>query len=220
MLVIANYVIDNMSEKDFNVPFAWIYEEIVQYAGHKFEDVKMPKFTWARKMIISELTDHGCFHEGEELTSEVLYRLKQLYYDDDLITDVIKNEYEVTRYNGNIIVCILKLPPEKILTKFIASVGVNRKKPIHDCKIETIKQICTRIKKRDPNNILAVIPEFNSMVYLNGSGKIKSGMDELDPLCDTLCMFVKNTPEGQALVERMSQMPPHSLISSPDDSDE
>ena len=58
------------------------------------------------------------------------------------------------------------------------------------------------------------------MVYLNGSGKIKSRMNELDPLCDTLCMFVKNTLEGQALVERMSQMPPHSLIASPEDSDE
>lgn len=211
MSVIADYVIDHMSKKDFNVPVAWIYEDIVRYAGQKFEDVKMPKFAQARKMIISELADNGLFQDGERLTSEVLYRLNQFYYYGNRITDVIEHEYELTRYAGKIIVCILKLPSESILMKYIASVGDYNDKSIHNCKIDTIKKICSRIKNRDPDNILAVIPEFNRMVYQNASGKIRSGMDELDPLCDTLCMFVKNTPEGQALVERMSQMPPHFL---------
>ena len=74
-------------------------------------------------------------------------------------------------------------------------------------KIDSIRKLCDRVKKRDPENILAVIPESNRMVYLNETGKINNKMKELDPICDTLLMFVKNTPAGRELVNSMSLTP-------------
>lgn len=46
------------------------------------------------------------------------------------------------------------------------------------------------------------------MVYLNENAKISRKMDEINPICDTLLVFVKNTPEGCELVKQMEYQPP------------
>ena len=218
--IIAEYLTTIQPDEASLLPAAAFYDDIVKYAEKKHKRTAMPKFLQARKLMIAELEEAELYCSSERFTSEVIFRMQELYYDEEDLENRLRFEYDISCYSGEVIICTVPLQTLEQMKLITGGISAEKEKSELWGKINTFQRICTRIKKSDPDNILAVIPEFNSMVYLNGSGKIKSGMDELDPLCDTLCMFVKNTPEGQALVERMSQMPPHSLISSPNDSDE
>ena len=166
-----------------------LYEDIKGFASLKHPDVQMPKFSMARKMIISELTESALFQTGERLTADVLYRLKKVYYDDAVIENVLQKEYDVSCYAGDIIVCTLELPPDDIIKKLMQGISENKGKSALWGKINTIQKICTIIK------------ETNRMVYINDKGQINSAVKDLEPICSTLCMFVKKTPEGQAIIE-------------------
>ena len=192
MLVIAEFVIREMSEKDLQIPVELLYEDIKGFASLKHPDVQMPKFSMARKMIIAELTESALFQAGERLTADVLYRLKKVYYDDAVIENVLQKEYNVSCYAGDIIVCTLELPPDDIIKKLMQGISENKGKSALWGKINTIQKICTIIKERDPDNI--------RMVYINDKGQINSAVKDLEPICSTLCMFVKKTPEGQAII--------------------
>ena len=205
MLVIAEFVLRERSEKDLSIPVELLYEDIKGFASLKHPDVQMPKFSMARKMIIAELTESALFQTGERLTADVLYRLKKVYYDDAVIENVLQKEYDVSCYAGDIIVCTLELPPDDIIKKLMQGISENKGKSALWGKINTIQKICTIIKERDPDNILAVIPETNRMVYINDKGQINSAVKDLEPICSTLCMFVKKTPEGQAIIESFKQ---------------
>lgn len=41
------------------------------------------------------------------------------------------------------------------------------------------------------------------MIHLNSDGKIDKYINDINPLCDTLCMFVKNTPEGKNFINEI-----------------
>lgn len=63
-----------------------------------------------------------------------------------------------------------------------------------------IRRLCRSIKKTNPELILAVVPESNRVIHLNADGKIDREMASLNPICDTLCMFVKDGEEGRKLI--------------------
>ncbi len=220
--IIAEYLTTVQPDETSSLSAAALYDKIVKYTPkkHSLRRTPMPKFAQGRKLIIAALAEANQYQEGERFTSEVIWRMQELYYSEDDLESRLCYEYNVSCYSGEVIICTIKLPPLETMKMLTGGISAEKNKSILWGKINTIQKICTRIKKRDPDNILAVIPEFNRMVYLNGNGKLKSGMDDLDPLCDTLCMFVKNTSEGQALVEKMKQLPPHSLIDSSEGDDD
>lgn len=201
--IAVKYIISGATEEDFLLPVEKLYERIVCFAKNNYPDEWMPKFSQARKIILAELAASGLYEQGERFDTSVFYRLKDLYYDDELIEEVVRYEYEVSCYADAMIVCTIKLPPTEIMDGIIS--GISKKKSRSEMwgKIDSIRKICDRIKKRDPDTILAVIPESNRMVYLNENGKINNKMKELDPICDTLLMFVKDTPAGRKLVESL-----------------
>lgn len=217
--IIAEYLTTMQPDTASSLPAAALYDNVVRYAAKKHKHTAMPKFAQARKLIIAALSEADLYHTGERFTSEVIGRMQELYYPEDDIDNILRYEYNILCYSGEVIVCTVPLRSVHQMRMLTGGISAEKEKSDLWGKINTIQQTCTRIKKEDPNNILAVIPEFNRMVYLNGSGKIKSDMDELDPLCDKLCMFVKNTPEGQAFVEKMEHLP-HSLIDSAEDGED
>lgn len=209
--IIAEYLTDRISKEELALPVAVLYSNIVDYASKEHNRVKMPKFAQARKLIIADLTEYSKYNQGERFTSEVMYRLKELYYRDDDIDSILQHKYAINCYTEDVIICTVKLPSTEVMQMLTEGISGEKGKSELWGKINTIQKICTCIKKRDSDNILAVIPEFNRVVYLNDKGLINSNMKNLDPICDTLCMFVKNTPEGKAIVKSMNQAP-HSLI--------
>lgn len=213
LMTVAEYFTQEICEKDLYIPIEMMYDDIVQYALKTYKDVEMPKFSQARKLIISELTEYGLYSAGERFTSSVAYRLKQIYYGDNIIEEALSHEYEISCYTGDIIICTIKLPPTEIMQMLTKGISDKKGKSNIWGKINTISKICTILKKRDPDNILTVIPEFNRMVYLDNRGYINRKVKELDPICTTLCMFVKNNLKGQKLVESMRNLP-HSLTES------
>ena len=106
---------------------------------------------------------------------------------------------------ANPIVCTIKLPPVEILDILAEGYGIERNKSITWGRINMIQRICRKIKQENPELILAVIPEFNRMMYLNQNGRIDSEVRDCDIICDTLCMFVRNTKEGRKFVKELSK---------------
>lgn len=205
--IIAEYIIKEAHEADATLPVEKLYDKIVCFAADSYPDEWMPKFSQARKIVISELDAFGKYEWGERFDTSVLYRLRDIYYNDELIEEVVRNEYEVSCYTDTLIICTIKLPPSEVMTGIFSGISEKKERSEMWGKIDTIRKICDRVKKQDSDNILAVIPESNRMVYLNGNGKINNKMKELDPICDTLLMFVKDTPAGRKLVEDMQLMP-------------
>lgn len=203
MSIIAEYVIKEMTKNDLSICVETLYEDIVHYASVHHPNVPMPKSSQARKMIISVLTEERNFQSGERLTAEAIFRLKDIYYDDTDIESVLQKEYEMHCYASDIIICTIKLPPDDIIKKLMLTISENKKKSELWGKISTIQEICSRIKDLNSDNILAVIPECNRMIYLNEKGEENNKVKDLEPVCKSLCMFVKNTPTGQAIVDSL-----------------
>lgn len=218
--IIAEYLMTVQPDEASLLPAAALYDDIIKYAEKKHKRTAMPHFTQARKFVIAALAEAYQYHAGERFTSEVICRMPELYYAEDDLESRLRYEYGISYYSGEVIICTVNLPPMETMKMLTGGISAEKGRTESWGRIDTIRKICSRIKKNDPDNILAVIPEFNRMVCLNGSGKIRRDMDDLDPLCDALCMFVKNTLEGQTLVEKMKRLPPHSLIASPGDDDD
>ncbi|MGN0607260.1 MAG: hypothetical protein ACI4JM_12135 [Oscillospiraceae bacterium] len=143
-------------------------------------------------------------YSNERLTTAVAYRITNIYeyYESDTIEDIIcYNNYKVTHYDDSVIICTLKSQPTEVLTAFAEIISNKRKKSVSWGRIYLMSQLCQKIKQKNPDVILAVIPQYNRMIYLNRNGKIAKHIDNINPLCDKLCMFVKNTPEGRKFIE-------------------
>ncbi len=67
-----------------------------------------------------------------------------------------------------------------------------------------IRRLCKEIKKINPSLILAVIPQVNRMSFICKTRNINSQIYDLHPIYDSLCIFIKNTPEGQNLIRNFS----------------
>ncbi|MBQ5989205.1 MAG: hypothetical protein IJL67_06895 [Oscillospiraceae bacterium] len=200
---IAEYLFYEMSPADSKLPIQSIYDDIVKYT-HTKKEIEMPKFLQARKMIIAKLKENHLFSSSDKLNTQTLMRLKTLYYDDEDIDYVIHNKYDITYYSDGIITCTFKLPNDDILSSLTSAISSNKKKSDRWGKLNSIFKICKYIKDHDPDNILAVIPECSRAVYIDRKAKIipKSIYDDIPPVCNSLCMFVKNTPKGKKIIDR------------------
>ena len=204
--VIAEYFSQEWREEDSHISFRELYNKIIEYTNTTHKKIKMPAFSQARKIIISALTDEDLFRDGERLSSKTAYQLKNCYYTEDIadvITGFLSRTYETEIYKENPITCIIKLPPVKVLDMLAVGYSSQKNKPRMWGRINVIYRLCQRIKKENPELILAVIPEFSRMIYLDKNGYIHNQTNQFNTLCDTLCMFVRNTDEGRKFVRKM-----------------
>lgn len=203
--MIAEYFFTKYQNGDLSISFKKLYSDIVQYAHSAHKKVKMPAFSQARKILIAELKAENLLENGENITTEIAHRITKLFYDDSNMDELLHHEYDITLYRENPIVCTIKLPSVEILDILAEGYGIERNKSITWGRINMIQRICRKIKQKNPELILAVIPEFNRMMYLNRNGLIDSKIKDCDIICDTLCMFVRNTEEGRKFVKELSK---------------
>lgn len=205
--ITADYFFTHDEKVFLSMSIENVYVEIQKYAATSinYRKVQMPKFSQMRKLWIAHLSEYKEYIQGERLTTAVVYRIIKTYsyYSCDGIEDVLyNNHYNVTLYTHDPIICIIHLPTTEILDILAEEISKKRKKSKTWGNVNLIHRLCQKIKKRNPSLILAVIPQFNRMISLNKNGKISKQTSALNPVCDALCMFVKNTPEGHALVEK------------------
>jgi hypothetical protein len=202
--IIANYFSNKNKEQLFSQPFEKVYEEAKKFASVHYPSVKMPQFSQARKILITYLTEANLYKEGERLTTAVAYRILEMYIDADPIEEVLYcNNYNVLLHVQQPIVCTIQLPPVEILDALANGISKSNKTSRIWGRFTLIDWLCQRIKKRDPKTILAVVPQLSRAVCIKENGKIRNDISDLNPTCDVLCMFVKDTPEGRALVQKM-----------------
>lgn len=206
LLVFAEYFFTH-NENDFlSLSLERVYSDIISYASESaiHQKVKFPKYSQMRKILISELTENGEYSQGERLTTAVAYRITKNYtcYDSDDIESLLyHNRYNVSMYSGSVIICTIKLPSEEVLDILAESIGEAKNESVTWSRVNIIQRLCKNMKNKNPKVILAVIPQYNRMVYLNSNGKISKQTDKFNPICDSVCMFVKNTPEGRKFIE-------------------
>ena len=214
--IVAEYFYQKNKEEIISISFEKLYSEIIKYASVKYRRTKMPAVSQMRKFIIAELendeNDDGdkqeiLYTKGERFTSEVAYRLKKHYYDNENIEDVLRIEYNVSLYCETPVICTVKLPPIEILDTVAEIYSDENNKSVSWGRINFIRKLCRKIKNKAPELILAVIPGLNRMIYLNKNAKISKNAEEFNILCDTLCIFVRNSPEGHAFIEKIKNSP-------------
>lgn len=214
--IVAEYFYQKSEEEIISLSFENLYSEIVKYASVKHKRTKIPAVSQMCKLIIAELESDkdDCGNEqeilytkGERFTSKVAYRLKKRYYDNENIYEVLSIEYDVSVYCNTPIICTIKLPPDKVLATIAESYSSEHDKSISWGRVNFIQKLCNKIKKKAPSLIIAVIPEYNRMIYLNKNGKISKETNEFNVVCNSLCVFIKDTPEGHAVVEEFKNSP-------------
>lgn len=206
--IIAAYFLTQDEERVSGIAFEKVYQEVKAYAEKHYSQTIMPRFSQMRKMLIEHLLQFGEYTSGERLSTAVALRIKKTYINSDKIEDMIDHgDYQVTIHAGSPIICTVKLPPAELLDSLAEGLSDAKKHSLTWGRVNVINRICQRIKKENPELILAVIPEFNRMMYLNENGKIDKSVDSFNPICDSLCMFVKNTEEGRELIKKMRDFP-------------
>lgn len=200
LTLVATYFFEHGEEECTSLSMEKLYEKIVEYASINEKKLKMPSFAQMRNFIIEELTEAKLYNEREKLTSKVAYRILESFYDETDVEDLLEAEYNVSIYNGPTIVCTINLPPIDILDPIAVGFSKKEKKSKIYGRMNLIRRLCRSIKKTNPELILAVIPESNRVIHLNADGKIDREMASLNPICDTLCMFVKDGEEGRKLI--------------------
>lgn len=214
--ITAEYFYQKNKGEIISLSFEKLYSEIVRYASVKYKRTKMPAVSQMRKFIIAELekdmNDDGdeqkiLYTKGERFTSEVAYRLKKRYYNDENIEEILRIEYDVFVYCETPIICTVKLPPVEMLDVVAEGYSDENNKSVSWGRINFIKNLCKKIKNKAPSIILAVISGLNRMVYLNENAKISENAEDFNILCNTLCIFVRNSPEGRAFIEKIKNSP-------------
>ena len=187
----------------FSLSTQEVYEEVKKYASDavNYATLKFPGFLQVRKIWISFLSENHQYTPGERLTVAVLYRLIYIYkyYDYGIIKDILEyNHYHVQMHDGDPIICVIPLLPEKISDIYAKNIIHGNKEAM--IRWNFIRNLCEEIKKINPSLILAVIPQVNQMSFMCKTGKINCQIHDLPPIYDSLCIFIKNTPEGQNLI--------------------
>lgn len=201
--VTAEYFLTHKKEVFFSLSTQEVYEEVKKYASDavNYATLKFPGFLQVRKIWISFLSKNHQYTPGERLTVAVLYRLIYIYkyYDYGIIKDILEyNHYHVQMHNGDPIICVIPLLPEKISDIYAKNIIHGNKEAM--IRWNFIRNLCKEIKKINPSLILAVIPQVNRMSFMCKNGKINCQIRDLPPIYDSLCIFIKNTPEGQNLI--------------------
>ena len=138
------------------------------------------------------------------ITAAVASRIIETYEIDAEKEDMdvlLSNHYTLTTYGGPVITCIAKLPAVEALDTLARIESKEKQKSLTWSRINMLRKLCQKIKKRNADVILAVIPQYNKAIYLNQNGRIDKHINNINPLCDTLLFFVKDTPEGRAFVK-------------------
>ena len=183
-----------------------IYDDIQHDASQSilYRNVAFPKYSQMRKMLIDHLSAYGLYQEKERMTAAVASRIIETYEIDAEKEDMdvlLSSHYTLTTYGGPVITCIAKLPAVEALDTLARIESKEKQKSLTWSRINMLRKLCQKIKKRNADVILAVIPQYNKAIYLNQNGRIDKHINNINPLCDTLLFFVKDTPEGRAFVK-------------------
>lgn len=181
-------------------PFAKLYETIV-----KESKIKMPKFSTARTIIRDELIEYKLLSNKDRITSETVCRLTSVYrYMEDFEYMINQNPGRIVQCD--VITCILPLPSDEYLSQVISGIQKNGKK---FSRYTLINTLCRIIKTNNRKVVIAAIPESNPVITMKN--RQNSGFSPVT-FCSAICLYVKNTSEGQEFIKKLKKSPPNESL--------
>ena len=184
--------------------FRKLYQEEILHSGEK-KGIRLPCFSQARNILLSELKRYALIGDNVELTTEIAMQIQEA--EDDLFC-VIREagiSYKIKAYSDDPIICTLNAPDTESLQSFADGYANENEKTELWGRHNLINKLCKQIKLQNPDIILAVIPETNRLLYLTDEVVINRQMKSINPLYGSLCMFIKNTPEGQEIKNEIQE---------------
>lgn len=194
---IINYF-KNIPPEKKKKPFRKLYQEEILHSGEK-KGIRLPCFSQARNILLSELKRYDLIGDNVELTTEIAMLIQEA--EDGLFCAIREagTSCKIEINSDDPIICTLKLPDTESLQSFAEGYAEENDKPDLWGRHNLITRLCWKIKRQNPDIILAVIPETNRLLYLTDKIVINNKMKSINPLYGSLCMFLKNTPEGQKI---------------------
>lgn len=189
---LAEYFFTNDKEKLLITPFSIVYSDFVS----KNSDLKLPKFSQARRIVIDELKKADLMNSKENLTTEVAYRLIQLYdYCDDLEFQLKK--YPGTLFSEQVIPCVIPLPSSDLFDDIAE--GIQQQTGNTMTRQLLINKICRTLKKKHKKIIVAAISDSNPIAMH------KLSEPDISPknLTSSICLYVINNEEGRAFIQSL-----------------
>ena len=134
------------------------------------------------------------------MTTTAASRIVQLYNhfsDADEIEIIISEQYTISIYDNPVITCKVELPLKEALDALAGNMLNTKKKITSWDRFNMISRLYRFIKRKNADVILAIIPQYNKLYYLDSDGKINRNRKIADSVYDTPLIFIKDTPEGR-----------------------
>ena len=96
-----------------------------------------------------------------------------------------------------VITCKVELPLKEALDALAGNMLSTKKKITSWDRFNMISRLYGFIKRKNADVILAIIPQYNKLYYLDSGGKINRNRKITDSVYDTPLIFIKDTPEGR-----------------------
>lgn len=200
--IIANYFYDHRNENLSVYSLETVYADIIAKASEslRYKNVAFPGYEHIRKILIDTLSKNKLFQKEERMTTTAASRIVQLYNhfsDADEIEIIISEQYTISIYDNPVITCKVKLPLKEALDALAGNMLNTKKKITSWDRFNMISRLYRFIKRKNADVILAIIPQYNKLYYLDSDGKINRNRKITDSVYDTPLIFIKDTPEGR-----------------------
>ena len=189
---LAKYFSTHDKEKLFITPFKVVYSNFVE----KNPELKLPKFSQARRIIIEKLKNKKLIKAKETLTTEVAYRLIKLYkYYDKL--EIQLKKYPGILFDKKIIPCVIPLPSNDVLDDIVK--GIQKQTGKKTSRQLLINRICRTLKKQHKSIIIAAISDSNPIAMY------KLSESDISPknLTSSICLYVIDNEEGREFIQSL-----------------
>ena len=107
----------------------------------------------------------------------------------------------ISIYDDPVITCKVEIPLKEALDALADSMPNMKKKVTSWSRFNIISRLYRFIKRKNADVILAIIPQYNKLYYLNSDGKINRNRKITNSVYDTSLIFIKGTPEGRKFLK-------------------
>lgn len=105
-------------------------------------------------------------------------------------------------HDDPVITCKVELPLKEALDALAGNMWSTKKKVTSWNRFNMISRLYGFIKRKNADVILAIIPQYNKLYYLDSDGKINRNRKITDSVYDTPLIFIKDTPEGRIFLKK------------------
>lgn len=210
LMLFTEYLLNLGKKKVESLSLLKLYSNFCQIQSN----IKIPSYDSLRKYIINVLKEYDYINDDEKLTKKHIWFLTKIYLDS-LIFDIYENfeiiplsenmrtKCENTVVYNKVYICVIEIPIFKEVVKKIWEHD-NQKSKFSTYLYNKIRKICSIIKNKNQNCVIAAIPESNYIITSISAKKEYNLSDEYNPVFNSnrIILFIQNNEAGRKLIHK------------------